>query len=199
MPVTHEPWLVALSIVVAIQGAYVGLSLAVQVAEAAGVRRRLLLAGSALSLGVAIWSMHFVGMLAVRLPFPDRLSGAADAALVPRLRDRGRRGDLRRERRTADAASSRRRGDLHGARHRLHALSRHERAPRERPHDACAGLRRGERRQSPSPPPASRSSSPADGAAGRRSSSPRRRSASRFPGCTTRRWPASPSCRMPRR
>ena len=70
MPVTHEPWLVALSVVVAIQGAYVGLSLAVQVAEAAGVRRRLLLAGAALSLAVAIWAMHFVGMLAVRLPFP---------------------------------------------------------------------------------------------------------------------------------
>jgi NO-binding membrane sensor protein with MHYT domain/DNA-binding LytR/AlgR family response regulator len=70
MPVVHEPWLVALSIAVAIQGAYVGLSLAVQVGEAAGVRRRLLLAGSALSLAVAIWAMHFVGMLAVRLPFP---------------------------------------------------------------------------------------------------------------------------------
>jgi diguanylate cyclase len=70
MPVTYEPWLVALSIVMAIQGAYVGLSLAAQVADAVGVRRRLLLAGAALSLGVAIWSMHFVGMLAVRLPFP---------------------------------------------------------------------------------------------------------------------------------
>lgn len=70
MPVVHEPWLVVLSIVVAIQGAYVGLSLAVQVAGAAGVRRRLLLAGAALSLAVAIWAMHFVGMLAVRLPFP---------------------------------------------------------------------------------------------------------------------------------
>jgi NO-binding membrane sensor protein with MHYT domain len=70
MPVTHEPWLVVLSIVVAIQGAYVGLSMAVQVGGAVGLRQRLLLAGSALSLGVAIWSMHFVGMLAARLPFP---------------------------------------------------------------------------------------------------------------------------------
>ncbi len=70
MPVTHELWLVLLSIVVAIQGAYVGLSLAVRVAEAAGVRRRLLLAGAAFSLAVAIWAMHFVGMLAVRVPFP---------------------------------------------------------------------------------------------------------------------------------
>ena len=70
MRVTHEPWLVLLSLIVAIQGAYVGLSLAVQIGEAAGVRRRLLLAGAAFSLAVAIWAMHFVGMLAVRLPFP---------------------------------------------------------------------------------------------------------------------------------
>jgi diguanylate cyclase len=70
MPVTHEPWLVALSVLVAIQGAYVGLSLAVQVREATGLRRRLLLAGAAFSLAVAIWAMHFVGMLAARLPFP---------------------------------------------------------------------------------------------------------------------------------
>ncbi len=70
MPISHEPWLVTLSVIVAIQGAYVGLSLAVQVAEAAGVRRRMLLAAAALSLAVAIWAMHFVGMLAVRLPFP---------------------------------------------------------------------------------------------------------------------------------
>jgi diguanylate cyclase len=70
MPVTHEPWLVALSLVVAIQGAFVGLSLAVKIAAAVGVRRRLLLAGAAISLAVAIWAMHFVGMLAARLPTP---------------------------------------------------------------------------------------------------------------------------------
>ena len=70
MQVTHEPWLVALSLIVAIQGAYVGLSLAVQVGGSTGLRRRLLLAGAAFSLAVAIWSMHFVGMLATRLPFP---------------------------------------------------------------------------------------------------------------------------------
>jgi diguanylate cyclase len=70
MPVTYETWLVLLSIVVAIQGAYVGLSLAVQIADASGIRRRLLLAGATISLAVAIWTMHFVGMLAVRLSFP---------------------------------------------------------------------------------------------------------------------------------
>jgi NO-binding membrane sensor protein with MHYT domain len=70
MPVTYEPWLVLLSIVMATQGAYVGLSLAVQIGDAHGVRRRLLLAGASASRAVAIWTMHFVGMLAVRVPFP---------------------------------------------------------------------------------------------------------------------------------
>jgi PAS domain S-box-containing protein len=69
MPVTYETWLVLLSIVMAIQGAYVGLSLAVQIGAAAGMRRRLLLAGAAFSLAIAIWTMHFVGMLAARMPF----------------------------------------------------------------------------------------------------------------------------------
>ena len=69
MPVTYETWLVLLSIVMAIQGAYVGLSLAVQIGQETGMRRRLLLAGATVSLAVAIWTMHFVGMLAVRLPF----------------------------------------------------------------------------------------------------------------------------------
>src|SRR6267154_809850 len=70
MQVTYEPWLVLLSIVMAIQGAYVGLSLSVQIGTATGIRRRLLLAGAAFSLAIAIWTMHFVGMLAARLPFP---------------------------------------------------------------------------------------------------------------------------------
>ena len=69
MPVSYETWLVLLSIVMAIQGAYVGLSLAVQIGQASGMRRRLLLAGAAFSLAVAIWTMHFVGMLAARMPF----------------------------------------------------------------------------------------------------------------------------------
>jgi NO-binding membrane sensor protein with MHYT domain len=70
MRVAYEPWLVLLSIVMAVQGAYVGFSLAVQIGEAVGMRRRLLLAGAAFSLAVGIWTMHFVGMLAARVPFP---------------------------------------------------------------------------------------------------------------------------------
>ena len=79
MSVAHDLWLVALSLVVAIQGAYVGLSLAVQFRTAAGARRRQLVAASAISLAVAIWSMHFVGMLAAQLPF------AVDYLVFPTL------------------------------------------------------------------------------------------------------------------
>jgi diguanylate cyclase len=89
MPVTYAAWLVLLSVVMAIQGAYVGLSLAVQIAEATGARRRLLLAGAAASFAVAIWTMHFVGMLAVRqqfqvdyLVFPTLLSFLVCAIVV---------------------------------------------------------------------------------------------------------------------
>jgi diguanylate cyclase len=68
MVVTHETWIVVLSVLVAVQGAYVGLKLALDLPGSAGSRRRVLLAGSAVTLAVAIWSMHFVGMLAVRSP-----------------------------------------------------------------------------------------------------------------------------------
>lgn len=68
MTLTHEPWLVALSLIMAFQGSFVGLSLAVQVRGASNLRRRQLLAGAAVTLAMVIWSMHFVGMLAARLP-----------------------------------------------------------------------------------------------------------------------------------
>ena len=70
MHISHEPWLVALSVLVAVQGAYVGLVLAGLTDRAHGPRRRVLLAASSITIAVAIWSMHFIGMLAARLPFP---------------------------------------------------------------------------------------------------------------------------------
>ncbi len=68
MVVSYDPWIVVLSMLVAIQGAYVGLKLALELPGSSGGQRRLLLAGAAVTLAVAIWSMHFVGMLAVRSP-----------------------------------------------------------------------------------------------------------------------------------
>ncbi|MFG1463894.1 MHYT domain-containing protein [Xanthobacter sp. DSM 24535] len=64
----HNPWLVALSLLIAAQGSYVSLLLADQVDRSEGVRRRLALAAAAVTLAVSIWSMHFVGMLAAQFP-----------------------------------------------------------------------------------------------------------------------------------
>jgi NO-binding membrane sensor protein with MHYT domain len=66
----HDPYLVALSVAIAILGGYTGFSLAARVRGAPGVSRRVLLAGAAAFLAVGIWTMHFVGMLAAPIP-PD--------------------------------------------------------------------------------------------------------------------------------
>jgi NO-binding membrane sensor protein with MHYT domain/DNA-binding LytR/AlgR family response regulator len=66
----HDPWLVALSVTIAILGGYTGFSLAARVRSAPGGGRRLLLAGAAAFLSVGIWTMHFIGVLAAPIP-PD--------------------------------------------------------------------------------------------------------------------------------
>src|ERR1700744_2953402 len=64
----HDPWLVALSVAIAILGGYTGFSLAARVRAAPGGGRRVLLAGAAAFLAVGIWTMHFVGVLAAPIP-----------------------------------------------------------------------------------------------------------------------------------
>ncbi|HYG89904.1 MAG TPA: MHYT domain-containing protein [Azospirillum sp.] len=66
----YDPTLVLLSVLLAVQGAYVSLALARNIAAETGLRRRLMLAASAFVLGTGIWTMHFVGMLALTLPVP---------------------------------------------------------------------------------------------------------------------------------
>ena len=79
MMIPHEPWLVALSIAIAIQGSFVGLSLARGIDSAEGFRRRLAIAGSAITLATGVWSMHFVAMLAANFP------SAVDYLVLPTL------------------------------------------------------------------------------------------------------------------
>jgi NO-binding membrane sensor protein with MHYT domain len=64
----HNPYLVALSVVIAILGGYTGFGLAARVRGTPGASRRLLLAGAAFFLAVGIWTMHFIGVLAAPLP-----------------------------------------------------------------------------------------------------------------------------------
>jgi NO-binding membrane sensor protein with MHYT domain len=68
MFVEHNPFLVALSVVIAILGGYTGLGLAARVRGTGSAGRRLLLAGAAFFLAVGVWTMHFVAMLAAPLP-----------------------------------------------------------------------------------------------------------------------------------
>jgi NO-binding membrane sensor protein with MHYT domain len=66
----HDPYLVALSVVIAILGGYTGFGLAARIRGTPDAGHRLLLAGAAIFLAIGIWTMHFVGMLAAPLP-PD--------------------------------------------------------------------------------------------------------------------------------
>jgi NO-binding membrane sensor protein with MHYT domain len=75
----HDPFLVVLSVLIAVQASYVSLSLSSNVETSFGLQRRLLLGGATLSLAIGIWGMHFVGMLAAQLPT------AVDYVVLPTL------------------------------------------------------------------------------------------------------------------
>ncbi|AKJ67684.1 diguanylate phosphodiesterase [Pandoraea thiooxydans] len=71
MLTTYNFWLVALSLGVATLASYTALDLAGRISLLAPSRaRHLWLAGGGAAMGVGIWSMHFVGMLAFSLPIP---------------------------------------------------------------------------------------------------------------------------------
>ncbi len=64
----HDPVLVCLSIAIAMLASFVALDLAGRMKAATGWARRAWLMTAALVLGGGVWSMHFVAMLAFRLP-----------------------------------------------------------------------------------------------------------------------------------
>ena len=67
---SYDHVLVALSAVIAIMSAYAALDLAQRVTFARSGSRILWLTGGASAMGFGIWSMHYIGMLAFRLPVP---------------------------------------------------------------------------------------------------------------------------------
>ena len=67
---TYDPYLVALSVLVASFASYTALDLGGRVELAQGPPHRIWLAMAALTMGGGIWSMHFVAMLAFVLPVP---------------------------------------------------------------------------------------------------------------------------------
>jgi diguanylate cyclase (GGDEF)-like protein/PAS domain S-box-containing protein len=67
---SYDYRLVALSVVIATLASYAALDLTDRVTIARGSARSGWLAGGASAMGLGIWSMHYVGMLAFRLPIP---------------------------------------------------------------------------------------------------------------------------------
>jgi PAS domain S-box-containing protein len=62
--------LVALSVLIAVGASYLAFDLTARATAARGRRFVLWLVGAAITLGAGIWSMHYVAMLALRLPVP---------------------------------------------------------------------------------------------------------------------------------
>ena len=67
---SYDHALVALSVVIAIFAAHAALDLAQRVTSEQGRARIFWLSGGATAMGFGIWSMHYIGMLAFRLPVP---------------------------------------------------------------------------------------------------------------------------------
>jgi len=65
---SFTPSLVLISIFVAILASYTALDLSGRIATATGRTVYLWIGGGALAMGIGIWSMHFIGMLAFHLP-----------------------------------------------------------------------------------------------------------------------------------
>ena len=67
---SYNYFLVLLSVIIAIFASYAALDLAGRVTAAQGGARLVWLTGGATAMGLGIWSMHYIGMLAFRLPVP---------------------------------------------------------------------------------------------------------------------------------
>jgi PAS domain S-box-containing protein len=68
LPSHYDPLLVAVSAVIAIAASYAALDLASRVTAAHSAARAIWLFGGATAMGIGIWSMHYVGMVAFQLP-----------------------------------------------------------------------------------------------------------------------------------
>src|SRR5271154_829251 len=67
---SYDYRLVALSVLLAILASYAALDLVGRITAARGASRSVWLAGGAVAMGLGIWSMHYIGMLAYQLPVP---------------------------------------------------------------------------------------------------------------------------------
>ena len=67
---SYDYRLVALSVFIAVLASYAALELSARTTAARGRVRLAWIAGGAIAMGLGIWSMHYIGMLAFNLPVP---------------------------------------------------------------------------------------------------------------------------------
>jgi len=67
---SYDPFAVAQSVVIAVAASFAALDLAGRITAARGRARQWWGASGAVAMGIGIWSMHFTGMVAFRLPIP---------------------------------------------------------------------------------------------------------------------------------
>ena len=104
---SFDPLLVVLSLVIAVLASYAALALVRSLFAARGLARHVWWTAGSLAMGLGIWSMHFVGMLAFSIPgqqiayavLPLALSllfaiGASSVALFAATREKAGRGLL---------------------------------------------------------------------------------------------------------
>src|ERR1700694_1236071 len=66
----YDPLQVALSVLIAVSASYAALALAGRVTAESGRARLAWLIGGSTAMGIGIWAMHYIGMLAFHLPIP---------------------------------------------------------------------------------------------------------------------------------
>ena len=98
----YDLFLVIISIAIAVFASYVALDLAERLSTVSGRAKWAWLSGGSVAMGVGIWSMHFVGMLACHLPVPVTydipllILSVVVAIAASALFDLGREEDARR-------------------------------------------------------------------------------------------------------
>lgn len=85
LEVVHSPFLIFGSLVVAVMGAFTALRLTSNLRYTPIRTRKIRVSQGAFALGISIWSMHFIAMLAIMLPIPisyDPLRTLASALIA---------------------------------------------------------------------------------------------------------------------
>ncbi|ADI00571.1 putative bifunctional diguanylate cyclase/phosphodiesterase [Salisediminibacterium selenitireducens] len=70
MSISYNPFVVILSVIIAILASYIALVFAGKISQAEGKAKAYWLLSGSFVMGAGVWSMHFIGMIAMQTPLP---------------------------------------------------------------------------------------------------------------------------------